>query len=48
MSAFFKTEVNAHNLYRVSKSHRHYLWCLAAPAQRQRDSVVAVREGGLQ
>jgi hypothetical protein len=26
MSAFFKTEVNAYNLYSVNDPHRHYIW----------------------
>jgi hypothetical protein len=30
---FFKTEVNAYNLYSVSKSDRHYLWCLPVAEQ---------------
>ena len=33
MSAFFKTEVNAYNLYSVSKIDRHYLWCLPVAEQ---------------
>lgn len=26
MSAFFKTQVNAYNLYSVNDPHRHYIW----------------------
>lgn len=38
---FFKTRVNAHNLYRVSRHRQHYLQCLPEPEETLGERVAA-------
>jgi hypothetical protein len=38
---FFKTEVNAYNLYSVSRHRQHYLQCLPEPEETLGERVAA-------
>lgn len=38
---FFKTEVNAYNLYRVSRHRQHYLQCLPQKEETLGERVAA-------
>ena len=41
MKSFFKTEVNAYNLYSVSRHRQHYLQCLPEPEETLGERVAA-------
>ena len=41
MQPFFKRQVNAHNLYRVSRHRQHYLQCLPEPEETLGERVAA-------
>jgi len=41
MEPFFKTQVNAHNLYSVSRHRQHYLQCLPQKEETLGERVAA-------
>jgi hypothetical protein len=41
VKSFFKTEVNAYNLYSVNDPHRHYIWGSVEPEETLGERVAA-------